>query len=98
MLQCNRTDLTKFIVISMKFSKKSGTVKCGSRLNGGAKGADLKLQTKIGVISKKKKGQRLHVDKSFPLLGLNMAQNVDLTGDYLFFFFLEIIPIFVSGF
>ena len=63
-------------------------VRCGCRLDCGGKGTDLKTQTKIGVISKKKKkGQRLFGCKIFSLLGLKMTQIVELTADDLFFFF-----------
>ena len=41
-----------------EFSNKSRTVRCGCRLDCGDKGTDLKTQTKIGVISKKKKKKR----------------------------------------
>ena len=81
-----------------EFSNISGMVRCGCRLDCGGQGTDLKTQTKIGVISKKKKGQRLLGCKIFPLFGLKMTQIVELTGDDLFFFFLEITPIFVFGF
>ena len=70
-------------------------------LDCGGKGADVKIATKIGVISKekkKKKGERLLGCKIFPLLGLKMAHDDSGTGDDLFFFFLEITAIFVFGY
>ena len=39
-----------------------------------------------GDLQKKKKGQRLLRYNIFPLLGLKLAQNVELAGDDLFFF------------
>ena len=46
---------TKFMAPTTFFFIKSGTVRCGCRLDCRGNGADLKPKTKIGVISKKKK-------------------------------------------
>ena len=75
-------------------------MRCGCRLDCGGKGIDPKTMTKIGVVSKKKKKKKKVNTwlewKNIPLLGLKLAEIVELTGDDLFFFYLEITSIFVS--
>ena len=94
---------TKFMAPPTFFFIKSGTVRCGCRLDCRGKGADLQTKTKIGVFSikKKKKGQRLLIPRFVTFSNPKVDKFCNRKGVDLFFFcffFLEITPIFLFVF
>ena len=68
------------------FFIKSGTVRCGCRLDCRGNDADLKPKTKIGVISKKK-GHRLLVPRFVSFSSPKVKKFCNRAGVDLFFFF-----------